>query len=233
MMTGQECVARVREMTGPKTIIAFSTGKDSLAATLGVRDAFEEMIPYYLMLVPGLEFVEESLDYYSRTLFDGEPIWRIPHPSFYDWQAQRIFVTPWQADWVADQGNFTYGYAMVQDLVRLYSDAPDAYTATGVRAADSAMRRISIKTHGPITHSKREYMPVWDWKKADLMREFRRHGIRLPLEYKYFGRSFDGLDARFMVPMKKHFPRDYQRVLEWFPLAEAEVYRHEKLWGYT
>jgi hypothetical protein len=36
------------------------------------------------------------------------------------------------------------------------------------------------------------------------------------------------------VPLKKHFPRDYQRVLEWFPLAEAEVMRfeiHQRLFG--
>jgi hypothetical protein len=29
------------------------------------------------------------------------------------------------------------------------------------------------------------------------------------------------------MPLKERYPRDYQRVLEWFPLAEAEILRYE------
>jgi hypothetical protein len=43
-----------------------------------------------------------------------------------------------------------------------------------------------------------------------------------------FGRSFDGLDLRFLVPLKKHRPKDYAKVLEWFPLADLEVFRWER-----
>lgn len=232
IMTGPETVAKVREMTGPKTILAFSTGKDCIAAMLAIRDSFDEVIPYYLHLVPGLEFIEESLAYYERTLFNGAKIWRIPHPSLYRMLTDRVFVTPDQSEVLNEKGLVRFDYQDVQSIVRKYSDAPDAYTATGVRAADSPMRRISIKTHGPISGNKKEYLPVWDWKKADLMAAFRANNIRLSPEYKYFGRSYDGLDARFMVPMKRHFPRDYNRVLEWFPLVEAEIFRYEKMWGY-
>jgi len=38
---------------------------------------------------------------------------------------------------------------------------------------------------------------------------------------------FDGIDYRFMKPIKDHFPRDYQRIIEWFPLAELEIKRRE------
>lgn len=59
-MTGAETIARVREHQS-ETLLAFSTGKDAIAAWLAVRDSFEAVHPYYLYLVPGLEFVEESL----------------------------------------------------------------------------------------------------------------------------------------------------------------------------
>jgi hypothetical protein len=68
---------------------------------------------------------------------------------------------------------------------------------------------------------------VWDMRKADLEAMFRRENVRLPVDYKIWGRTFDGIDLRFLVPLKKHFPRDYQRVLEFFPLADAEIFRWE------
>lgn len=106
---------------------------------------------------------------------------------------------------------------------------PGMLVADGVRAADSPMRRISIKTHGSISRNRGRYHPVWDWLKADLVNAFRSSGVRLPVDYEMFGRSFDGLDIRFLAPLKRHRPADYRRVLEWFPLADLEVYRQEKL----
>ena len=46
-------------------ILAFSTGKDSIAAWLQMRRYFKRIIPYYCYSVPGLEFVEKSLCYYA------------------------------------------------------------------------------------------------------------------------------------------------------------------------
>lgn len=50
-------------------------------------------------------------------------------------------------------------------------------------------------------------------------------GIGLPPDYEWFGRSFDGLDHRFLAPLSEHAPADYQRVLRWFPLADLELAR--------
>ena len=50
----------------------------------------------------------------------------------------------------------------------------------------------------------------------------------LPVDYHMFGRTFDGIDYRFLAPLKKNRPADYQKVLDWFPLAEMEVWRYER-----
>ena len=60
-------------------ILAFSTGKDSIAAWLQMRKYFKRIIPYYCYTVPGLTFVEESLKYYED--FFGTHICRLPHRS--------------------------------------------------------------------------------------------------------------------------------------------------------
>jgi hypothetical protein len=40
-----------------------------------------------------------------------------------------------------------------------------------------------------------------------------------------FGRSFDGIDYRFLEPISRLYPEDYQRILQDFPLADLELFR--------
>lgn len=39
-----------------------------------------------------------------------------------------------------------------------------------------------------------------------------------------FGRSFDGLDKRFMEPLKENRPQDFEIIKKWFPFVEADIY---------
>lgn len=224
-MTGEETIARVREHQS-ETLLAFSTGKDSIAAWLAIRDHFEAVHPYYLYLVPGLEFVEESLAYYEK--FFGVNIARLPHPSLHRWLNNYIFQPPERCLVIEQAALPNHDYKQIHAaMCETKGLQPDCLVADGVRAADSPMRRVAIKTHGPITWDKNKYHPVWDWKKADLIECFKKHNVKLPIDYRLFGRTFDGLDLRFILPLKKHRPADYRRVLEWFPLAELEVFRWE------
>ena len=87
--TGEEVIGQVRAAC-QDTLLAFSAGKDAIAAWLAIRPHFERVIPYYLYLVPGLEFVEESLAFYER--FFGAKIARLPHSRLYDrrWRRARL-----------------------------------------------------------------------------------------------------------------------------------------------
>lgn len=228
-LSGVETIAKVRESQA-KTLLAFSTGKDAVAAWLAIRESFDEVIPYYLYLVPDLEFVEESLTYYEQ--FFGVKIARLPHPSLHRWLNSLTFQTP-ERCLVIEQSklpNFDYRdvrHAMIGDAKL----SENVLVADGVRAADSPMRRIAIATHGPISLNQGRYHPIWDWRKQDLIDCFRKHSVKLPIDYKLFGRSFDGLDLRFLLPLKKHRPLDYRKILDWFPLCELEIFRWEAAHG--
>ena len=124
------------------------------------------------------------------------------------------------------EGFSVKGDAEIGEIIRECKRLPECvYTATGVRMADSPMRRIAMKTHGAINHNAKRFYPVFDWVKADLLREFDASGVRLPVDYKLFGRTFDGIDYRFLKPIKENFPRDYEKIITWFPLAELELFR--------
>ena len=225
-LTGVETIAEVRKAC-PETLLAFSTGKDAIAAWLTLRESFEVVHPYYLYPVPGLEFVDESLDYYER--FFGVKIARLPHPSLHRMLNAYVFQPPERCKVIMQAKLPNHSYEDIRAaMIEEKGLNPAILVADGVRAADSPMRRIAIMTHGPISLNQGRYHPVWDWVKKDLIACFRKAGVKLPVDYELFGRTFDGLDLRFMLPMKRHRPNDYRKVLEWFPLVELEIFRWER-----
>ncbi|MCU1680178.1 MAG: phosphoadenosine phosphosulfate reductase [Amycolatopsis sp.] len=208
---------------GKPVLLGFSRGKDSLAAWLAMREAGIEVVPYHLNLVPGLAFVEESLKFYED--FFGTRVVNLPHPTFYRWLNAFVFQPPERCA-IIEAAQFPEPtYQEIADAVRDDTGHPGAWNADGVRAADSPNRRMAMVTHGPVREQLRRVSIVWDWRIADVREILARHSCPLPPEYEWFGRSFDGLDHRFTDPIRRHAPEDYQRILDWFPLTDLEVFR--------
>jgi hypothetical protein len=221
-----EVLARLRAEDRP-VLLAFSRGKDSIAAWVALRDAGITVRPFYLYSIPGLlDFEQVSLAYFED-VFDC-PIPLYPHPGLYRQLRNFVFQPPerWPVIAAAKLPNLTH--EKVNDGVRAdYGLPPDTWVADGVRAADSLVRRGAIATHGAFRPGVKKVSPIWDHTKAETMALIDGAGIRLPIDYDWWGRSFDGLDYRFLGPLAKHAPQDFARVLDWFPLAELELYRHD------
>ncbi|MFI0406605.1 hypothetical protein [Actinomadura sp. 3N508] len=211
---------------GKPVLLSFSRGKDSLAAWLALRDAGVQVIPYHLYLIPGLRFVEESLAYMADFFGCDGPILNLPHPSLYRWLNALTFQPPERCHVIEAAKLPEFTYRELNDLVRRhYGLGDDSWVCDGVRAADSPNRRMALKSHGPINANAHTQKVVWDWRKADVIGAIETAGVRLPPDYLWFGRSFDGLDRRFLAKLKTYAPEDYQRVLDWFPLADTDLYR--------
>ena len=210
-------------------ILAFSTGKDSIAAWLQLRKYFRRVIPFYKYVVPGLSFVENSLKYYED--FFGCHIYQFPHPAYYRVMQNLVYQPPYRMGEIVQWGvdtKWDYTEEYLADIIRYKEHLPDdVYTATGVRAADSPYRHVAVVAHGAINNNKRSFWPVYDWKKADLLREIDAAGVKLPVDYRWFGRTFDGLDYRFMKPLMEHSPADFELVLKHFPFADLSIVRWE------
>lgn len=228
---GQPTSAEVRESLaaeGRPVLLAFSRGKDSIAAWLALRDAGVDVIPYHMYLVPDLAFVEESLAYFADWF--GYKIHNIPHPSLYRWINSLTFQAPERLAIIEAARLPSPEYASIIGMLRTDLGLPaDTWIADGVRACDSPVRRLSIARHGPMKVGSRKVSAIWDWSVAEVRERIEAAGVELPVEYEWFGRSFDGLDYRFLGPLRDHAPDDYQRVLDWFPLAGLELFRREMM----
>lgn len=213
----------VARLTGDTCLLAFSGGKDAVASWIRVREHFPRVVPFYRYMIPGLEFVEEGLTSYERAF--GQKIHRVPHTSLPRMMRDLTFQSPERCRVVEAAGFPTLDYEDTNDYVRKMGDAKGAYVAVGTRAADSPLRRARIERFGQVNPDKRTFLPIWDWKLDDVIGAIRGAGIKLSVDYKVFGSSFDGIDYKYLLPIKRHFPRDYKRILDWFPMADLELFR--------
>jgi hypothetical protein len=222
-----ELCRHVAAVSGDSCLLSFSAGKDSIAAWLWLRRYFRQIQPFYLYLVPDLEFVEEGLRYFEA--FFETTILRIPHPSIYRMLNNFTFQPPERCA-VIERANLPMlTYQQAEEIARQHFGLPDAWVAIGTRTADSPIRLANVKRYGPLNYKRRSFLPVYDWRIDRLVGQLREAGVKLPIDYRLFGRSFDGIDYRFLAPIKQHLPADYQRILEWFPLAELELFRRGEL----
>ena len=115
---------------------------------------------------------------------------------------------------------------MTCDLIRQTDpDLENAYMATGVRSADSIVRRQSMIMHGQVNHKAKKFAAIFDYKKADMLRDLEQAKICLPIDYEWFGRSFDGIDYRFTSVIKEKAPEDFERIKEAFPMVGMDLLR--------
>lgn len=234
VIKGQPTSAEVRERLaaeGRPVLVAFSGGKDALAATLALKDAGVETVLAYLYSVPVgadgvmLQFVDDGLARMEDQL--GQRIHRYPHQAIYRWLNSFVFQPPERCAVIEAAQLPEPSYEDLWDLIREDLDLPeDTWCADGVRAADSIVRRASFVRHGVMKPKHHKVSPIADWLKGEVMDCITAHGVDLPVDYEWFGRSFDGIDYRFLAPIREHAPEDYERILHWYPLAELELIRH-------
>ena len=226
MLTGDSVISRVREEMDT-ILLSFSCGKDSLATWLSVRGRFRRVVPFYMYHVPGLGFVERSLAYYERSL--GAKIIRVAAPWLVDWLNGCVFQPPERVPTIerADMARYTFEDVR-RELCRDIGLPLDTWCAAGWKAADSMNRRTLIRQLSPIREKDRIFYPICDWRKADVLAAIRAAGLKLPVDYRLWRRSFDGIHWALLGPLREAFPEDYERILKWFPLAEMEFLRWRK-----
>lgn len=224
----QELCQQISDQSGGITLLRFSCGKDAIASFIQLRRYFHTIIPVYHYLHPDLSFVNESLKYYEGIF--GRHIIRVPNQMLYRHLNAGLFQTKesWNNILAVDLPNFKNDD--VNEYIKEDLGLSDkVFTAVGVRAADSLNRGRSIRMYGAHNVKRKSFYPVYDWNIERLVKEIKESGIRLPVDYKIWGKSFDGLDYRFIKPLKDHFPGDYAKLKQYFPLIDVELKRYDKI----
>lgn len=225
--SGELCQKMAKRSDGI-CLLAFSTGKDAVSAWVELKKYFHTIIPVYYYLVPGISFVEASLRYYES--FFKTRIIRVPNPHVYRMLNAGVYQTPAQNKIIQKLGfPVVTREDMIQYVREDHSLSDNVYIAIGNRMYDNMQRYRSITKFGAVNDKNKTFYPTYDFRIADVVQSIKSADVKLPVDYHLFGKTFDGLDYRFMAPVKKHYPKDYELIKSYFPFVEAEIMRYEQL----
>ena len=208
------------------TLLRFSCGKDAIASWIQLKRHFHTIVPIYHYLHPNLDFINDSLAYYEDWF--STKIIRVPNSKLYKHINSGLLqdLETWNKHLSYNLPNFDNDE--VNEIIKEQNGISKyVRTAIGVRAADSLNRQLSIRKHGANNEGRKTYFPVYDWNMERLTNEIIAEGVKLPIDYKIWGKSFDGLDYRFIKPLKDNFPNDYEKLKDFFPLIDLEIKRYE------
>jgi len=223
--SGEEVCREIRRQTDT-VCLWFSCGKDSCAAALELRKHFPNIVFIYKYLVPDLPLVEASLKYFEG--FFGTRIWRLPHPGMYKTLNRLIYQTPDRCNVIEDfelpePKDWELRDSVCDDLKLPLG----TWTALGTRMVDSPVRKYNISRTGPLNYKEHIFLPIYDKDKAWVVKTIRESLVMLPPDYALFGRSLDAFDNKFLGPLQRNCPVDYQKILDWYPLARLQCDRHK------
>ena len=228
VMPSEQVCLKIGEECGGKVVLAFSCGKDSIASWLQLRRLGIQVVPYYCYLVPGLKFIEDSLNYYED--FFQTKIHRLVSDALPRMLTDFVYQPPHNVGIIRASGIRKWKKNEFHDVVVKWQGMEEkGMIGVGVRACDSARRRLSFVMAGPINRNKRTFYPVWDWTAEKIRTELYKAKVRVPIDYWLFGRTFDGIDYRFVEPVSRHFPEDYERIKAMFPFVEMEILRRNSI----
>lgn len=236
MITGDivDLSRRVKAAQGHgRLFLSFSTGVDAIASFLRCIESDEwnpkEAVLYYYHHVPmswTLEYIEYFEDRY------GVKVIRVPSHIFLSDLANWLYQEPVRAEAIQELQKTMYAFRamkkdQIQDGVRMWSRLPEStMCGVGVKQGDSPMRRTQMRKYLGISPRGKWY-PIWDFEHRDVEDIIRRHGVKVPYDYELFGISYENIDYRFSKVISEQCPNNWEKILEWFPLADTIISRHE------
>ena len=198
-------------------IVGFSSGKDSIVTLDLCFKYFKRVVPFFMYLVPDLEFQEKTLKWYENR-YNTEII-RIPHFEVSEFLKYGSFTV---ADWNVDVVGINDTYEYLRQKTGIH------WIAAGERCADSIVRNAMIKKSGSIDYKRGRFYPLAYWKKNEVLQYIKQKKLYLSHEQRKIGFSFRSLAGCELAIIKEMYPKDYEKILKVYPFAGAGVERYEK-----
>jgi len=211
--------------TGGTCFLAFSRGKDSIAAWLYLRRFFARIIPFHICVVPGLSFVDQSLSYYEQWF--GTQILRLQCGATTGEILSLVYQEPGAETYVDACDLWHYERPHIVEVLRSHFNLPNAFVAYGISGGDSIIRKMYIGERH-YSSERKTFYPCFDWSPTMIIRLISSQGLKLPKDYFLSDRSFATIrNLRALYRMLNLYPGDFSKIETVFPLIRACFARNE------
>ncbi len=206
-----EKVARHQE----SILVAFSGGKDSWVCLDLCCKIFKRVVCFFLFFVPDLECVEIQLERARQRYGVEIRQYQYPHWLFFRCIKYGVYCdTHWK-------DRMDVWEPKLNDIYKaIIADTGIDRICSGMKGTDS----LWCRRHFAINKLGKTLYPLKKWQRIDIISYLRMNQIDLP---DAPGKNSWGIDLSTPTLLYLHdkFPDDFQRLLTFFPYAEAAVYK--------
>jgi phosphoadenosine phosphosulfate reductase len=195
--------------------VSYSGGKDSVVAMDLAVKTFKRVEAFFMYVIPDMECVQPAMDFaYKRW---GITVRQYPHFAILEDMGNGVYCN--NTDRVVLP---KYSLTDIYNVARADSDT--MAVVTGMKRNDSMMRRQHMKWNE--MGANHVWHPLAGWTNHDVRAYCLRHKLESPLSFSGQGASSGiGLDEETFLWLADKYPRDFFRMCEIFPYAEAAIWK--------
>ncbi len=218
-----------------RVLLQYSTGKDSCAAWLALRERGFEVVPLFKEIFRGLSFFERPIAAHEK--FFGTEVHIVPNKlmmfdtiNFYNDQIDLAKFGLDLKDKVAFQAKSKSYRTRYNNLFvdKMLEEFRCDVCVIGTKASDSLHRRTHFKVDGPYLPRERLFSLVWRLKKSAPFQMMIEAGMPIPSYYLCMGRSPEFNLPHEMSFIKRFYPEDYEVLRALLKGLDAYVARYEE-----
>jgi len=184
-----------------------------------------EVIPVYKVFYPDLDLDRNIVLFYEE--FFQTQIHVIPHGLFFSQCRGNVFADPVTLR-ILEKLDFRQhvDQEWLQDEFKKEFGLENVPTALCIKKYDSAQRMMAIlRRGGEISSDKKMFYPMANASDKMVFEILIKHDCPLPSFYLEEFESRDWLRITTIDWIKRHAPKDWEKIKFWQPLIEAEYYR--------
>ncbi|MCM1222620.1 MAG: hypothetical protein NC548_49975 [Lachnospiraceae bacterium] len=221
-------VGKIDTIRDKINVLHFSTGADSVASFLKLRENGINPILVYKYFIKDLPMVGNYIDYFEKkfdvkiyqmpsTLYMeavGSNFWGIPHKNYEEKLNKNM-----------DLSRAFLGYTkdFIDEEIDEKLGKGRCVFHLGLRYTDGIRRYQHLMKHG--VQFKNKFYPIASYKVGDIKDLLNKYDCKLPIEYDLWGISLEGPRSWNLPLIKRHCPESYRMIVERFPFAPSMMLR--------
>lgn len=217
----------VPELRKRQHVLMFSTGADSIASFLRLREwGITPSALVYHYYVPDIPMVEAYLRYFEDKF--NVRVYRIFGTLGCEAIGNGLFQLPGVGmEMFRKNGGIARTTKAMLNNAIMSQFSKDAVMDVGLRYSDGMVRWKVLTEKGPLRGQ--EFNPTASFTRTETRDLIADHGVKLPFEYRLIGRSFESIRWSISKTLRQNAPKTWAHLKEWFPMINLLCAQSELL----
>jgi len=223
MILARNVIREVAEQSKRAILFHSASGKDSIALLDLMSKDFEEIVCCFMYVVKDLEHIARYIDY-AQKKYSNVRFVQVPHFGLLS------YIKYGYMGCQKNASQKLLNLSDITDIVRNKTGIDWAFF--GFKQSDSLNRRLMLRNYDRecINWETKKCYPLSKCKNKEILEYIKHNRLIVPECYdnKHQSMGQDISDCSYLLYLRKNYPNDLRRVVEFFPYAERILFEYDK-----